>query len=732
LCAFAAAAISLRLASIGAAQQAAPVVLFDPVIVTDQNGSGNAIIQIRNSGTMPLPVSLTTGDIRSKTTGRKVNAQIVFSKATESTGVNPSIEENVPPGMVFLMRATVSGLLEAGEFETSLIYKGEAIKSLRISRRQFPLAITIDGLNPGSPDVFFQDGKPTTLTLKNNDALTYPFRWDLTVDGVTLSSGAVGILAPGGASDITFQPADEWFSIISGLFKDDVAKGRLRLRFVPVGETPSVSDPSKDIPLNVHLSYWSPLITRFIAGAITLLLLLLGGISSMVLNLSLPNQLRRLNIKDSLKTLGPKIADIPIQIDSRARVMLGIERKRLADFIKSRKWYSAEFGAFMDIAAQSITKLSTRIDLLQRLNLTLSSFYRNRNRIPPRIVDEIEETRARAMEILQKRESQDPELQTVQTCIAEIQKRIDAMNQPDAALAKNLADEVVAMQQDFDPAKGRIGTTATCADVLNDLPGPFNSLAAAPTDPAKINPVDYGDIDRMLFKLRLIREFVELREGRANSEFRLNLDHYGGEFLEYLSFENLDSLFAARDLLGQMQANTFESDVEEELKVTPPQLSIEADRGEIRAYEPIKLYASFYKKVLNSAPVRRGWICSWDFGDGLREKGWSVSHYFTEEQTYNVTVSFQHPEGHFIKNDDGNPIEVTQQFQVKPVLAERLGARAGLEAVRLGVALFAAVVALMAGAQDQLMKLDIFAGLVAVFLLGFGADTVKNLLTQKT
>jgi hypothetical protein len=42
-----------------------------------------------------------------------------------------------------------------------------------------------------------------------------------------------------------------------------------------------------------------------------------------------------------------------------------------------------------------------------------------------------------------------------------------------------------------------------------------------------------------------------------------------------------------------------------------------------------------------------------------------------------------------------------------------------------------ALVALVAGARDQLLKLDILPGLVAVFLLGFGADSIKNLLTQK-
>ena len=39
---------------------------------------------------------------------------------------------------------------------------------------------------------------------------------------------------------------------------------------------------------------------------------------------------------------------------------------------------------------------------------------------------------------------------------------------------------------------------------------------------------------------------------------------------------------------------------------------------------------------------------------------------------------------------------------------------------------------LMAGARDQIAKLDVLPGLVAVFLIGFGADTVKSLLSTKS
>lgn len=53
------------------------------------------------------------------------------------------------------------------------------------------------------------------------------------------------------------------------------------------------------------------------------------------------------------------------------------------------------------------------------------------------------------------------------------------------------------------------------------------------------------------------------------------------------------------------------------------------------------------------------------------------------------------------------------------------------EGLKLAAALFVAVFALVSGAKDQLLKLDLLPGLVAVFVIGFTADTVKNLLTQK-
>jgi hypothetical protein len=48
------------------------------------------------------------------------------------------------------------------------------------------------------------------------------------------------------------------------------------------------------------------------------------------------------------------------------------------------------------------------------------------------------------------------------------------------------------------------------------------------------------------------------------------------------------------------------------------------------------------------------------------------------------------------------------------------------------LALFIVLVGMIAGAKEQLLKLDLVPALIAIFLAGFGADHVKNLLTQQT
>jgi hypothetical protein len=51
--------------------------------------------------------------------------------------------------------------------------------------------------------------------------------------------------------------------------------------------------------------------------------------------------------------------------------------------------------------------------------------------------------------------------------------------------------------------------------------------------------------------------------------------------------------------------------------------------------------------------------------------------------------------------------------------------------LRFAIAFFIALVGLAGGAREKLAKLNVLHALIAVFLLEFGADTIKNVFTQK-
>ena len=52
------------------------------------------------------------------------------------------------------------------------------------------------------------------------------------------------------------------------------------------------------------------------------------------------------------------------------------------------------------------------------------------------------------------------------------------------------------------------------------------------------------------------------------------------------------------------------------------------------------------------------------------------------------------------------------------------------ELLRFAIAFAVALASLLSGALDQLGKLDFIPATIAIIALGFGADSIKNLLTQ--
>jgi hypothetical protein len=412
---------------------------------------------------------------------------------------------------------------------------------------------------------------------------------------------------------------------------------------------------------------------------------------------------------------------------------------------------------------QAMTRLETRLQLLESLSIVRTNFIRTRAEVlPASVIFSIETKFDKIVEIGEKTEPPDPDVQTAVSLIKSVEDQLAQGILGNVDFAKSLADRVAIYKADFDQTNGRIGKTDTCKRIRALLPGPFARLESV--DGTKLTVAadassaqDYMDLDGRLFELQIIREYVDLIEGLSStSNLRTKITGYEKELLDSLSRSTCDAAYAATLLLQEMKGGFFKEDIRAEIEAK--RVRIKVDRGEIQRYQPCEFRLEFQKLDLNTAYARQEWTCRWFFSLGeqtLTEEGWVITHYFGENDTYKLKIALTHNvDGTELAVPDVDPFkgeirlvpEARRQlstvlkfaFQGKFADARRewkKGRRRSgktLDYVRLAMALVIALFGLIAGAKDQLLKLDLLPALLAVFMVGFGADQIKNLLTQKT
>jgi hypothetical protein len=198
--------------------------------------------------------------------------------------------------------------------------------------------------------------------------------------------------------------------------------------------------------------------------------------------------------------------------------------------------------------------------------------------------------------------------------------------------------------------------------------------------------------------------------------------------------------FASRDPKPGGAAEPTREEIFEKFKSQP--LSIMMDPTSPNPYQVVTLTAKF----ADGTPPYKKVKCGWQCGDGLTESGWKIFHYFatarlpppapppagghvTSELNVTVVANFE-LSGERIPIRDKN--EITQSFPIRPAPPTESRGRNQAELWRLVLALTIALIGLLATAQEQLAKFDFFAAVVAVFLLGFTANAVKDIFAPKT
>ena len=680
-----------------------PELLRRTVVLSADPASNSAagILHVRDTSGRGR-IYLTAGEFTSVSTGKGVNAQVSFFLPDSQKGT-PVLRLDLPAGEVVPVRVEVTNLWEAGELEDTLFADGKPLGTLRVLKYRVPFNVKLVAPNPDLPELTFTRGRKAHLSLKNDDGMTYVVRPVFAVGGHRFNAPRV-VLPPNGGETLELDPPGAWFGW-GGLLKPLERDGQLSLRFEAPGTTSDPGWPGKVIPFKAGLSVIDAGWQKFLAFLLVLILLALGGLASLLLRHWVPNSLGRARLRERLDEVGDQTRLLPLRTSSAIRVGVRVERQRLLQQLQRGKTYSPELPVKLAQLNQRTDELQRQLRLIEQLNELrdrLDQAYRE-DVAPSRVARTEDEARAIST-TLSKVPLSVPELESVE-------KHIAAATALTAALATSDPEWLAGLQANFD-----VMTLARATLVADYAPcqGLFASWAAAWT---AVDPKQYDRLDKVISILLLIRDDLDQLKtsatAAAHKDFQLAVER-----ADYRS---------ARKAIREIRSRIYREEIVTALTNPAQRPQITLSQGGPRIYSPVIFVVQFPDHRLDTADALDAIDCRWDFGHGgLQESGWQVAHFFPEPPgTYEVKATFW--QGGQQITDPQGPVVLGQSITTQPLASED-SPRTQAELVQLGIALLIALLGLLAGATEQLQKLDFLAAAVAVFLLGFGADSIKNAL----
>lgn len=710
-----------------------PKLVASPEIVVDLSGARQELLTLRNDTDKEMRVSLRA--IVTSTTNART--RIRFKGEQDQGEAEAAYSFLIPANGMTRVWAMITEVTSEGAFEADLKNKDESIGTIKGTR--LPFAVKLDETNPEKLSMV--DGLTTSIVLKNEDPAPYPLIWRLSINGQEVCGDKI-TLAASGLGVLECKPSVPFrLSRVQDLFKpEDGSKGgRLLIYPQTPGEDLKQASPWKIIPVDANLSSFGPFTQQF-WGYLTIVgVLLLGGATSLVLSQALPNRLKRLNIKDRLNGSAVATANLSSNVDSRLQVTLRVECSRLLELLNSRKTFSPEFATVVARCTNAATKLESRVSLVQQIDDILGQLDQTLSTSPPpsQIV-EIERLINDAKVHLVKPGFSDSDSEAVKAALTEANKQVEILNETDVTFGQKLAARALKLKDDITAS---VSTTPVFLDLDKALPGPWRELRKVLPGTTEIAVEEYSSVDRVLEKVLLMKKYVIRREGTADQEVLDRLKLKQATLLKHLAPESWPAIRSARLLLREMEDDVYADRLGEVLVEKKAHINMDPSIAYDKA--PLRFCICFNDQGVDDSAAKEEWTCEWSFGDNLTEKGWTVSHYFrlpsrrfwflkTLPKDFPVRASFRKPDGELLMDGQSEKLVIEEMVTVKPSAQEGLGDRSRTELVKLIAALFIAVFALVAGAKEELLKLDILPGLIAVFLVGFGADTIKNLLTSKS
>jgi hypothetical protein len=828
-------------------------------------------LQLHNKSAQTMPVQLMIGEISS------VQGEKAFHAAISLEG--PPQTDVIKAGKTLALNAKITGTLDQGTWEIVLLNQGKPFDKFRVENLPVTFDVKPEIPDAASPEIKFRRGEDAVITIKNDDVVSYSVECVYTIrdiavpcrtakagetDANQIAAGNPANKASSGSDseplkiaskesrEVFIQPAMNWFEShpdgkwdsagytlheLRGLLSDYTADGRLTIRMRSTCPSDAAA-PVKTFKFKTRLSMHSEEAMQISGFVVVFVVLLAGAMLSVLANLLLPGAARRLTAKEGLAIVARKVSDLSLDLDSRIRVPLGVERARLARRLEELKTISPDFSTAITEIEKDVTGLRTRLDIVEKLELVVRRFWKMRRdgRLPVSFNQELDDLRQQAIDVLARSEPKDADLQNVQLLIQEIEKRISNIDQPNPAFAQQLVARFAKLQKSMSPVA--ISHSPLLLKLQLELPLLFARLSENLLPAEQIKPADYVDLDTMISQLTIVDRYFALEQNPVDPIQEQRLQQHRNRLLALLRQPGWTQLNQAVALIRQLEENVFPSDVAE--AVAKGQVKIEADRFSISQFTSVGFRLLFLNKTISASTARQEFTIKWDFGDGFSERGGWVSHYFAEPTVNTVMPLIQvirrlalwlslayftvglctalwvgdlrldnlshhwatlleaeliavaltlvilamTPLGRRFwlmlkkkRSDSPNERQLDSQYLrppyrlqaslfppngdslsgpapqagvapapppdsqylplVKSDLLEvyktprtRFPASFWVEATRITIALLIALAGLVTGAKDQLLRLDVFPALVAIFMIGFGANEVKKLFSQ--
>jgi len=709
---------------------AAQVQLATPASVVVRGGSGATDFKIVNQGPQAISLDLKAGpfvDTAARTILTK--PKVAFS-LVPGGGAPPAA---IAAKQILEIEASVTDFSASSEASATLFNGNTELGQLQATAIDVPLNVTVDGdgVNPDKKLAYTESGD-AVLTLKNGDTEAYPIQWKLLLDGRVIDESVTDV-PPDGIAEIRLKPNPKAYSFTDWIHPSSKT-GTLVLQLQGPDQVPKEMLPEHQIPVTLAMSPSTSHWTYVRSYAYVAFVLFLGGILSLLGSSLLPNLLRKISLRRQIRDLANRTSSISTRVDSYLRVLLRLERKKIDMLLQDAGIFSLTEGDVFDQVSASIDRLVKRLEVAERMDELMRRFESACATAPPSLTNEVDKTLQAAAEQLHSFSLPDEDLAAGKALLDKATASLNLLDNPDA-LAKRIAGNFKELQ-----ARLTLFPASDYADLKTSLRGVFDILGRPYDDPTNLTRQMFFAVDHDIAAIQTALDYAVVRVSTASGPTancttagqvaKKRLIDRECELINLLGTLSWGALREATILVQEMREDIYVADVLAELG-KDQQAEVVFDTQKARPYLPVYFSISFKDPRFNGAAAINRLASQWNFPKELVEHGWKVCHFFeagdaNPDQKCKVTIEAKVRS----RRDPTLQKVLTHHTTIQPRLTDREYSRLFAEGVRFFIAFGVALAGLLSGALEQLSKLDFLPATIAILALGFGADSIKNLLTQ--